>query len=792
LADKEIALIAYGLDIFEKATGRELSRLKSNLLGVPPEVRWETYTAALGAQQPAEEFLRSLFALVRMDSPGKQTGELQSVYIAAQPLALSEVGDSSGSPLFPMELQAARLKTDFTALAQGFEGEARAASRLPGLDSALLFEAYYHLFRKYAWGLPCTYGEPGVSLFEQWKTTCALAMASGEGWKASPSSTFSLVGGDIPSIQEFVFTITSKGAAKGLRGRSFFVQLLGDAVMRRILMGLKLNCSSVVYSAGGNFMLLAPALQAEWEGKTIAEQLAGINQELEGRLLAELHGELTACLAWVDLPLEQVGSHAFADSASRQLKEAIAARKRQRYLSVAETQWANLFEPQGKPGNRYCVICQQPLGMGEGIELEGQGDIPADERERRCSNCDGFQQLATSISDAELWSINERRPAQAGEHWQVLLWNTCQLWYTVGTKRGLPGVPGEFRYTVNSTAFTDAQAHGFRFIANATPRVTASDIALWEQDGDHESGEPQPKLGGIRTFSQMADAAVGVHRLGVLRMDVDDLGQIMVRGLRPRSLAATSALSAALDQFFAGYLNIICKEVNQISDPERQPDEPGERLYVIYAGGDDLFVTGAWDLMPLLAEKVHEEFTRYTCRNPGLHISGGISLEERKFPLYQAAERAGRAEEAAKSHARHGVSKDAFCFLGLPVKWDEWTSVRQYQREILSFVQPDQAPKALIRVLQDIYLQYLEQIKIENQRRLAAGLPLPDEIEYQLYYGPWMWRSGYYLTRMSDRVKEKDAKAIVLRLQRASIDKNHVRLIGLASRWAELLSRKEE
>jgi hypothetical protein len=55
-----------------------------------------------------------------------------------------------------------------------------------------------------------------------------------------------------------------------------------------------------------------------------------------------------------------------------------------------------------------------------------------------------------------------------------------------------------------------------------------------------------------------------------------------------------------------------------------------------------------------------------------------------------------------------------------------------------------------------------------------------------------MWRSGYALTRMQERIKDDRVKTLLLELQAASTNKNHVRLIGLAARWVELLSRKEE
>ena len=115
-------------------------------------------------------------------------------------------------------------------------------------------ERFFHLMRKYATTLPNTYGEPGVSLFEQWKMVAALVQISGETGKAP--KRLGLVGGDIPGIQRTINTITSKGAAKAMRGRSAFVQLLGHALVEKLLDELGLGSANVVYDAGGNFVLL--------------------------------------------------------------------------------------------------------------------------------------------------------------------------------------------------------------------------------------------------------------------------------------------------------------------------------------------------------------------------------------------------------------------------------------------------------------------------------------------------------------------------------------------------------
>ncbi len=50
-----------------------------------------------------------------------------------------------------------------------------------------------------------------------------------------------VVGGDISGIQDFIYTITSKGALKYLRARSPFLELLVEEVVAEILERLKFN-----------------------------------------------------------------------------------------------------------------------------------------------------------------------------------------------------------------------------------------------------------------------------------------------------------------------------------------------------------------------------------------------------------------------------------------------------------------------------------------------------------------------------------------------------------------------
>ena len=137
---------------------------------------------------------------------------------------------------------------------------------------------------------------PDISLFDHLRVTAAI----GEGLyfyhDANKDQTaknlddkttvkWQLVCGDFSGIQKFIYKITSKGAAKGLRGRSFFIQLLCDAVAEQIIRSLGLYATAKVYSSGGKFYLLIPSHQTE--------QLKKVVDSVNRQLLIQYQGEVS-------------------------------------------------------------------------------------------------------------------------------------------------------------------------------------------------------------------------------------------------------------------------------------------------------------------------------------------------------------------------------------------------------------------------------------------------------------------------------------------------------------------
>jgi CRISPR-associated protein Csm1 len=232
-------------------------------------------------------------------------------------------------------------------------------------------------------------------------------------------------------------------------------------------------------------------------------------------------------------------------------------------------------------------------------------------------------------------------------------------------------------------------------------------------------------------------------------------------------------------------------------------------LYIIYAGGDDLFIVGAWHHLPDLAEAIHNQFKAFTGGHPSLSLSGGITLEGAKFPLYRAAERAGEAEGKAKSHTRpDGGPKDALCFLDTVVGWKRWGLIRQQKDDLLWLIGEDEenrarerdeqerrVPRALLQVVQSIHQLYRiglrdarRRVRRENRQRAPdKKLPLPKP---EMFFGRWAWMQAYSLVRMAQRSKKDEVKMRIMGLHKQLMQPAIVRYSGLAARWAEYLTRK--
>ncbi len=156
IKESERDLMAYGRTLMARVAGREPG-------ADPPWVGkfldlLNPNRAAIAADGP----LCSIFTLIELEGDKADPG-----YLRAVPLDLEDDGEGNWRW---MPIGLAEAPSDRVALHRLF-----VAADVPQGD----FIRFFHLMRKYATALPNTYGEPGVSLFEQWKMVAALVGISG-------------------------------------------------------------------------------------------------------------------------------------------------------------------------------------------------------------------------------------------------------------------------------------------------------------------------------------------------------------------------------------------------------------------------------------------------------------------------------------------------------------------------------------------------------------------------------------------------------------------------------------
>ena len=166
---------------------------------------------------------------------------------------------------------------------------------------------------------------------------------------------------------------------------------------------------------------------------------------------------------------------------------------------------------------------------------------------------------------------------------------------------------------------------------------TGKNIATKLWVGDYNTGD---------TFEQLAESAKGIKRIAVLRADVDNLGQAIVSGFdgKVSGLSRTATLSRHLSIFFKYFIRDILEHGEYNLSGETKVHR--RNAAIIYSGGDDVFIVGAWNEVIELAVDLRNKFKRYT--QGTLSLSAGIGMYGASYPIAVIAGETGVMEERSK------------------------------------------------------------------------------------------------------------------------------------------------
>jgi len=111
--------------------------------------------------------------------------------------------------------------------------------------------------------------------------------------------------------------------------------------------------------------------------------------------------------------------------------------------------------------------------------------------------------------------------------------------------------------------------------------------------------------------------------------------------------------------------------------------------------------------------------------------------------------------------------------------------VKETADELRRLVKEKGVPQSLLQRLYQLYRLYAEkekELKDRGEGENKVG-------EEQVYWGPWHWRAAYFLKRLAGQNREAKDEIEGLRERLSGYRFRAIEWIGLAAKWADLLTR---
>ena len=620
-----------------------------------------------------------------------------------------------------------------------------------------------------------SFGEANVALIDIARSTAAVAAALVDNLVLTDSTQLTLIAGDLSGIQKFIYTISSDGALKSLRARSFYLELVTEEIVQQLLAKLKLPRTNVIYAGGGNLYLLAAATDQT------KEAVKQVREQFNQWFLDEFQGQIFLALDCLPFPVKHVANKELAVHWSDISTKNLARQKSRKFADPVE-QLSKLLRQ--RDSHEPCRVCHR-----DDVKQLKQLNNDDPDSVNACGICRRMFRLGSRLLHVD---AIVRSPQQAITKFPIRfnLRSGIIYYHLFDRVEKVPAVTdSNTLFLVNNWTVND-----YRKGRNIVPLL----LGNYAKESEVEPGTT------IRA-NELASKATGIKRVGYLRMDVDRLGQIFAKGLgENQTLPRLAALSRQMSYFFKVYLNSLAENrLHNLPKPHEQvkclTQNTRQNLLFIYAGGDDLFISGAWNEVVEFAFDVYQCFRAYTGKNPDITLSGGISLVDAKFPLYQAANESGEAEEKAKGNGRDSLGLFSEVF-----KWDEWLGIKKeniaiLNEEIKNYLSSEAIPD-LLGVFPFVQ-QLINQLELSYSRSFVRNLLITAQMQEQMIqkikdksseqknavrYYLHLPKIAYTLARLPNHVRNQISFASVRTSLKSPYNALYFRAIAT---WIELLNR---
>lgn len=542
-----------------------------------------------------------------------------------------------------------------------------------------------------------------------------------------------LVKGDISGIQDFIFNIPSKGAAKILKGKSFYVSVLSELALEDIIK----SCpkSQKVYDGGGNFYVLVDKNHKAFLDKRQKQY----NEELR-------HTGLWLNLTYINY-----------DTASSYAENLGNINKKAQYVSLNkfefDTNSIHLFEP-----------------------------------------------FSSRAENGENSSINNKFKDYSN-------WLTKSSDYKIENKakgRGIPFLSQYYNFINSGEQKLSKNINSF------VPKYEKADEdefnALNLKDTD--SFEPDSVM-MFDFIAYHAKKRTGTGHLGILQLDVDNLGKI-VRD-RLSTIEENVEFSNQIDIFFKNNLfDIIkngsflhlakggkCQDKSKYFHTETYEIPYRRNIYPVFVGGDDCFLIGGWDAILEIISEIKKQFDAFIISNTvlktfkkDLTFSVGVAIVDNRFPVNQFS----KLSKEALLEAKKVEGKNHLNVFNTTLSWEQWEEIRSLRDILVKEIIEFNAPKGMLN-----RFKAGKQLFDQLQSSIISNKTIEFSLLYEFFYG----LRDYNLKGKIPKTPVEIHKAEIVKLfvqkyvdllSGTFIDGKLINslIIPIAARWVELSIRNNK
>lgn len=562
---------------------------------------------------------------------------------------------------------------------------------------------------------------------------------------------------DISGIQDYIFHVQSDKAARTLKGRSFLVQALGWLSEENIKQAVNEDCYTI-YNGGGNVYMLV-------------NDEDGLLDSMEG----QLNDMLTPYSLYICISRVPYDSTSFRNC-KRALEQQSARDKQRKYQGQYEAFQSFEFprdlpdKEEKQQDDKWNVLTKQ-LIRHKGYKIE-----TADESQQDLLSSNGVIRLG----NFQLRVVGN--PIEDNKLDKSILAN-LPVW--------------------TADLLEDDLLKGL--IAKEYERQSKRD----------NIPEKQIEAGQILEFSALAALAgqrTGTPKLGILKMDVDNLGNIF--NDLP-DVQAMTYLSKSFKWFFEERFCEIWNDTftytNHARDSNGQYNaKEGEQiaafsrnLYVVFAGGDDCFVLGGWDAILAFADRLEVEFEQFVrelkqykltrfLANRQITLSAGIEIVGPKYPTILFARAANEAIDKAKDYEKEhkdtsgqpANSKHRICLFDEAVSWENYRNCQKWTNRLAGLISSKQCNRSLFYRIQHSSEGFQKMPHPSAQRKAQKKFPA----EWHLYHFLGRMRNTKSDTFQTVDELVKDYAPALLQAHKSKGGNTHM-TYPLAARLAEFSTR---